>query len=310
MQNSSSSFDYSKFKLTSHIAVQAVLFELSVLELNKTKPDVFNHIRNMIAAIGHLERENKRLRQQKPVSSSPPQQPKLEVKPIDIMPVPPNKTPAVIPPLPKPADPKSSVIQTKVLLPVSENPVQKSVPPSVASKTSSVPSPCDSAKLETKSDTTAPLPSLPKTDLQRSYLDAFLCKDTAAMKNIRAQSVRERDNFLSKKTSRENRKNNVVILNFPRDARINTKEQYIDFLISLDVLTPADRAHVREITQRDSKRTGKLLLTVSFDGVSDLRDKVLSNNHWSKNKYLPIWGISVFPEMTYQERLQQRFVCV
>jgi hypothetical protein len=280
------------------------------------KPELWKHIETMMGVIVALEYENKRLHkrlEQKSLAFNnlSSQQPRLEPKPTNVVSLQPNKT------VPAPSssskqETKAPVASTQELLSTKLDTVQNSVLLPVAGKTQPSPSSSDSVRPETKGVPTVPRLSVPKSekvDLQRSYLDAFLKNDTAAMKAIRTQTVRERDDFLSKKITRGNRKNNIVVLNFPRDARINTKEQYIDFLTSLDILSPSDRTHIREIAQRDSKRTGKLLLTISFDGSSDSRDKALTNSHWSKNKYLPIWGISVFPDLTYQERLQQKPVC-
>jgi len=203
------------------------------------------------------------------------------------------------------------VIQTQVIIPSvntkrdSKQVEVDTVPPLVEKTVPTGPPP----KLDTK---TAPIPRsvtkpTDKTDLHKSYLDAFLKNDTMTMKTIRTQAIRERDSFLSQKQDhkRENRRNNVVVIGFPRDSRITTKDQYISFLTSLDILSSSDSAHITNITQRDSRRTGKLILTISFD-TRDQKQRVLANSAWVNNKCLPVWGISVFSDMTFQERLQQK----
>ncbi len=171
--------------------------------------------------------------------------------------------------------------------------------------------PVTEPKSESKSGTSGlrdPLPSdkpVERLNLQQSYLDAFLKNDVETMSSLKAKSVRDKDTVKALRTSREQRKNNVVVINFPKDPRINSREQYLDFLVSLDVISLADKVNVRDITQRDSKRNGKKILTISFDASSGARESVLANSDWSKNKCLPTWGISVFPDLTHQERMQQ-----
>ena len=242
-----------------------------------------------------LKNENKCLREQlsktqQPASSSP-QPPSQESGP--------DQHPDKTQPVPK------TMSQSQVFFPTVKSYHMRKVKSNTVSphieKTQRLP---PFPKAETKTGPTSPTSG--KRELHQSYLDAFLKNDIVTMKSIKTQTMSERDAFLSKKTSiHTDRRNNVVVIGFPRDPRVNTKEQYINLLTSLDILSPSDSTHITNITQRDSKRTGKLILTISFDTLV-IKQRVLANSSWSKNKYIPVWGISVFPDMTYQERILQR----
>jgi hypothetical protein len=150
-------------------------------------------------------------------------------------------------------------------------------------------------------------PTLPpnhSVNIKKTYLQAFAQSNTEVMNTLNLQVTDKKSVYIPKSSlvSRDHspRSQRIVVIGVPQDPSTATTDKCLDFLASLRVISPADKAHMKCITERTT-RTHKRVFTVSFDDPS-VRQQILQKNVWTNNPLLPTWGISVFPDHTFRER--------
>lgn len=166
--------------------------------------------------------------------------------------------------------------------------------PIIDAKTSPLP-------LQVKKPHTQPRPSI---DIKKTYLQAFAQNNIDVMNTLNQQVTDKKSVYIPKSSlvSRDQspRRERIVVIGVPQDTSTDTTDKCLDFLTSLRVISPADRVHMKCITERTT-RAHKRILTVSLDD-SRVRQQILQKNAWTSNTLLPTWGISVFPDHTFRER--------